>query len=91
MKLEGLTTSIVKTPKIGFNSVTHARYANNLLAKDFGENPNKTNKLYKDLRKIRLSQPYWQSVNQFSKEKLTNFRFSNYTRKKIRNYNKKFK
>lgn len=73
------------------NSITHARFVNNKPTKDFGENPNKTNKLNKDLRVTRLSQPFWQNATQFSEVKLTNFRFSNRTRKKIRKYNKNFR
>lgn len=71
------------------NSITHARITNDgLNTYKIYENPNK---LSKDKRTTRISPPFWQSEKQFGNEKLTNFRFSNKTRKQINKYNKKFK
>ncbi len=70
------------------NSITHARTVNGVKNLDINENPNLRSK---DKRFTRISPPYWQSDNQFSKNTLPYFRFSNKARKKIRNYNKKFK
>lgn len=71
------------------NEITHSRkdkYGKTNF--EISENPNK---LSKDKRKTRISQPFWQNENMFSKEKLSNFRFSRKTQKQIRKYNKKFK
>lgn len=72
------------------NSITHARTTNDGQPTfDIFENPDK---LSKDKnRKTRISPPFWQKEEQFGKEKLVNFRFSNETRKQIKKYNKKFK
>lgn len=70
------------------NSITHARFALGSDTYDVGENPNK---LSKDKRKTRISKPFWQNENQFSNEKLKNFRFSKESRYKIKKYNKRFK
>lgn len=70
------------------NSITHARMTGDgKPTYDVGENPNK---LSKDKRSTRISQPYWQNTNQFGNEKLKNFRFSRKARYKIKKYNKKF-
>lgn len=71
------------------NLITHSRKTND--GKDtylIGENPNK---LSKDKRQTRISPPFWQKEEQFSRSRLQYFRFSNNTRKKIIRYNKKFK
>ena len=70
------------------NEITHSRTVNGVSNIDILENPNK---LSKDKRQTRISPPFWQSEKQFSVEKLTNFRFSNRTRKQIKKINKKFK
>lgn len=71
------------------NIITHAKYTTDgQKTHDIGENPDKTNKKFQDNRKTRISRPYWQKEEQFSKDKLENFRFSNTTRKKIKKYNK---
>jgi hypothetical protein len=71
------------------NCITHARFTSKGEATHMiGENPNK---LSKDKKPVRITQPFWQNEKQFSKEKLTNFRFSNETRKQIRKINKKYK
>ena len=70
------------------NTITHARIVDGVETLDVGENPNK---LSKDKRKTRLSPPFWQNEQQFGKEKLPYFRFSNQSRKVIKKYNKKFK
>lgn len=71
------------------NSITHARFTTDgIPTEKISENPDKTSK---DKRQTRISPPYWQSKNLFGDEKLTNFRFSNKTKKEIRKINKKFK
>ena len=70
------------------NSITHARYVDNIETLDVGENPNKQSK---DKRRTRLSPPYGQGEKSFSKFKLPYYRFSKQSKKKIRKYNKKFK
>lgn len=70
------------------NIITHARKAGDKQTFIISENPNK---LSKDKRPTRISAPFWQSDKKFSKETLSNFRFSNQTRKEIRSINKKFK
>lgn len=71
------------------NSITHSRKTTDGVSTiDIDENPNK---LSKDRRKTRISPPYWQNENLFGEEKLSNFRFSNHTRKHIKNINKKYK
>lgn len=71
------------------NSITYSRRTSDgKLTYDVFENPNK---LSKDKRDTRISPPYWQKEEQFGTEKLSNFRFSNKTRKRIKKYNKKFK
>lgn len=77
--------------KLRANSITHSR-ATTDGSKTFAieENPNKTNRKVKDQRKTRVSEPFWQSEKQFGKEKLTNFRFSKRSRRKIAKINKKF-
>lgn len=71
------------------NEITHSRTTTTgQKTFDIFENPNK---LSKDKRPTRISQPFWQSEKQFSKNKLSNFRFSNKTKKQIRKFNKKFK
>ncbi len=70
------------------NSITHARYTTDgKQTFDISENPNK---LSKDKRQTRISPPFWQNEKKFSKDKSSNFRFSNKTRKQIKKYNKKF-
>lgn len=73
--------------KFRANSITHSRKSNGFYNYDIFENPNK---LSKDKRQTRVSPPYWQSINLFS-DKLSNYRFSNSSRKRIRKYNRKFK
>ena len=71
------------------NSITHAKYTTD--GKEtisIFENPNK---LSLDKRQTRISPPFWQNENYFSDYKLTNFRFSNKTRKQIKKINKKYK
>lgn len=80
--------SVRKGHKLKANTVTHSKYIDGVLTLELNENPNK---LSKDRRKSRLSPPFWQSENQFGKEKLLNFRFNNENKKKIKKYNKKFK
>ena len=71
------------------NSITHARFTTDgKKTFDILENPNK---LSSDKRNVRVSPPYWQNDKQFSNYKLTNYRFSNKTRKKIKKINKKYK
>lgn len=70
------------------NIITHAAKAGKLSTFKINENPNK---LSKDKRPTRISAPYWQSDKLFTKGTLSNFRFSNQTRKEIRAINKKFK
>ena len=70
------------------NSITHARTINGAPTIDINENPDK---LSKDKRQTRISPPYWQKEEQFSKNTLSNFRFSNETRKQIKKINKKYK
>ena len=70
------------------NTITHSKTINGIETLPVGENPNK---LSKDKRPSMISPPFWQSENQFGKEKLPNFRFSNKSKKKIKKYNKKFK
>lgn len=72
------------------NSITHSRKTSDgKLTYDVFENPDK---LSKDKnRKTRISLPFWQNEKQFGTEKLSNFRFSNKTRKQIKKFNKKFK
>jgi len=73
------------------NSITHARKTNDGFdTKDVGENPNKAKAKW-DNRKSRISPPFWQKDNLFSDYKLSNYRFSNNTRKRIHRYNKKNK
>ncbi len=68
------------------NDITHSRSIRGVHTIDIGENPNK---LSKDKRRTRISTPYRQKDTQFSKNTLSNFRFSNETRKKIKAINKK--
>lgn len=71
------------------NFVTHSRKTSDgKLACDIDENPNK---LSTDKKHTRISAPYWQNEKQFNNEKLSNFRFSNKTRKYIIKINKKKK
>lgn len=71
------------------NSITHSRFTTDGLATHIiDENPNK---LSKDKRLTRISPPYWQNENLFGEEKLTNFKFSKRTRRKISKINKKYK
>ena len=70
------------------NTITHAKIIDNENTLKLDKNPNISSK---DKRQSRLSPPFWQSEKQFSKEKLSNFRFSKQEKKKIRKYNKKFK
>lgn len=78
-----------KGHKYKANSITHARFANGGQPTiEINENPNK---LSIDKRKTRISPPYWQNVNLFGSEKLSNFKFSRKTRKKIKKINKKYK
>ena len=76
--------------KFKANAITHSRRAGNLVTYDIGENPDKQRKKY-DNRVSRISEPYWQTDKLFSKNKLNYFRYSNFSRKKIRNINKKLK
>ncbi len=77
-----------KGHKYKANTITHSRVVNGYETLDVGENPNKKSK---DKRKSRISPPFWQGEKSFSKEKLSNYRFSEQSKKKIRKYNKKFK
>lgn len=77
-----------KGHKYKANTITHARNVDGFETLDVSENPNK---LSKDKRKSRVSPPFWQGEKSFSEEKLSNFRFSKQSKKKIRKYNKKFK
>ncbi len=71
------------------NDITHSRYTNQgKLNYNIYENPNK---LSKDKRQTRISPPFWQKEELFGQEKLSNFRFSNKTRKHIKKINKKYK
>lgn len=70
------------------NIVTHSRTSKGVPNFDIAENPDK---LSKDKRQTRISPPFWQNEKHFSSEKLSNFRFSNKTRKYIKKINKKFK
>lgn len=71
------------------NTITHSRKTNDGCETfKISENPDK---LSEDKRKTRISPPFWQKEEQFSKEKLSNFRFSNKTLKEIKKINKKFK
>lgn len=71
------------------NTITHSKFtSNDCVTIYIGENPNK---LSKDKRITRVSQPFWQKEELFGDKKLTNFRFSKETRKKIKKINKKFK
>ena len=71
------------------NSITHARKTTDGLdTKYIGENPDK---LSKDKRPTRVSPPFWQNIKQFSDEKLTNFKFSRESQRKISKFNRKFK
>ena len=70
------------------NSITHSRTIKGVKNLNIFENPDKTSK---DYRKTRVSPPFWQSEKQFSKNKLSNFRFSKESRYKIKKYNKRFK
>ena len=72
------------------NSITHSRKTSDgKLTYDIFENPDK---LSNDKnRKTRISPSYWQNEKHFGVEKLSNFRFSNKTRKQIKKYNKKYK
>lgn len=70
------------------NSITHSRTINGNRNYLINENPNK---LSKDKRKTRISAPYWQNENYFSKETLDNFRFSKKTRSQIKKINKRYK
>ena len=71
------------------NTITHSRKTtDNKNTLTIDENPNK---LSKDKRRTRISPPFWQKEEQFSKNKLQNFRFSRKTRKRINKFNKKFK
>lgn len=73
------------------NGITHSRSIKNSVSTcDVFENPNKTNRKVEDKRKVRITPPYWQHKNLFSDNTLDDFRFSNRTRKQIKNYNKKF-
>ena len=77
-----------KGHKYKANTITHADNIDNIETLDVGENPNKKSC---DKRKSRISPPFWQSEKQFGEEKLSNFRFSKESKKKIKKYNKKFK
>lgn len=71
------------------NSITHSRLTSDgFSTHKISENPNK---LSKDKRQTRISPPFWQNEKQFSKNTLSNFRFSDKTRKYIKKINKKFK
>lgn len=70
------------------NLITHSKNVKGVDYYVLDENPDK---LTRDRRKTKISPPYWQSEKQFSKNTLSNFRFSNKTRKSIKKYNKKFK
>lgn len=70
------------------NTITHAKYIDGNATLELEKNPNL---LSRDKRQSRLSPPFWQSENQFGKEKLSNFRFDNQSKKKIRKFNKKYK
>ena len=77
-----------KGHKYKANTITHSRYIDGVETCLVGENPNKKST---DKRKTRVSPPFWQNENQFGKEKLSNFRFSRKSQKKIKKYNKNFK
>lgn len=71
------------------NNITHSRMTTDgQPTYTLSENPNK---LSKDKRNTRISPPYWQNTKQFSEEPLSNFRFSNKTRREIKKFNKKYK
>lgn len=70
------------------NGITHSSNVKGIDTFKIGENPDK---LTKNRRKTKITQPFWQSEKQFSDYKLDNFRFSNQTRKKIKKINKKYK
>jgi len=73
------------------NTITHSKKTKDGFdTEDFKENPNKARAKW-DKRISRLSPPFWQNVKQFGEHKLSYFRFSNQTRKKIHKYNKKHK
>ena len=73
------------------NSITHSKKTTDGVDTILiSENPNKAHSKF-DKRKTRISPPFWQNENQFSKHKLSNFRFSNNTRKEIKKINKKYK
>lgn len=70
------------------NDITHSRKTNDGYENfNIFENPNK---LSKDKRQTRITRPFWQNEKKFGKEKLSNFRFSNKTRKEIEKINKNF-
>ena len=71
------------------NSITHAKYTTDgFKTHDIYENPNK---LSRNKKPNRISPPYWQNEKQFSDYKMTNYKFSNKTRKLIKSINKKYK
>lgn len=69
------------------NLITHSKTVKGVKYYVLEENPDK---FTKNRKKSKISPPYWQTENQFSKFTLSNFRFSKKTRKLIRKYNKKF-
>lgn len=70
------------------NSITHSRTTTDGLDTHIiYENPDK---LSKDKRLTRISPPYWQKQEQFSKNKLSNFRFKRKTRYEIKKLNNKY-
>lgn len=70
------------------NLITHSKSVKGVDYYVLNENPNKNTN---DRRKTKISPPYWQTDNQFSNYTLSNFRFSNKTKKLIKKHNKKFK
>ena len=77
--------------KFKANSITHSRKTTDgKKTIDIFENPNKTSSSI-DKRKTRIGPPFWQKQEQFSKDKLSNFRFSKKSRNTIKKFNKKFK
>lgn len=78
-----------KGHKVARNSITHARFVNGISTQTMAENPNKTIKAV-DNRKTRISVAEWKNEKYYG-NKLSNWRWSNSSRKRIRKFNKKFK
>lgn len=73
------------------NTITHSRKTTDgFNTYKIDENPNKSRARF-DKRITRISPPFWQNENQFSKDKLKNFRFTKKTRYQIKKINKNYK